>query len=1174
MAPVALSLILVTLAAAPIVASWRLAEPAAASPAREAPALPEPRPGTPATLSGQLDPLPLIPTDLPDPASRAAAERLRTVPVQDGPAGRQAFVDLWAALPAGGADREGLDQLGSALLTDQAVATSGDQDAATLQIDERLAPLQGAPANGDRLDDAALALLAVALAQIEGTPVPGVAPPAALLHHASTLLDTAVARFPDSRALTLDRALLARLPGTLTGRTAPLPALEAWVNGHPQDRTARYLLAQQLATGGQDARLTGQTGVQPGSVPGAEDRSNLARALGVLQPLLQQAPALGYAARGDAELAAADLVVAEAPGAARESAWAAVTDYDRALRLNADPGLYAARGAALTAIAAPDPDPEDGPVYREAVRSLQVAHGRQPQAVSFTLQLANLDEKTGDVESMRTHARQAMRAAAKARPALGDVRLTAAPRPSAIFGGGAANLTLSSGDRGFGGSSVGSGSPQLPVWPVGQQGAGTYEPADDLVPASRIPDLDAVERAGSPLDAGTTTALRADVLLGDTQAAAADRAAWDAAAAPTGGALADLRADRARVVHGYAAAVALVTGGTLAAGSNPDQTLALASTTLRRAGRYSDAAGVCERAGAGALVADRAVAYECAGESWYLAGPDHSTRARDDLAEARRQTAAQGPRTAAVGDELVLESATVQAQHQPDQLQQARDALAGLATKQASAYRAIAWKVLGDLALDRHDPRAALSAYDRAIQAFDARRDAVNSQAVAAARLAHVNRAIARLAQAQPSPNVPPCRGSPNVCETARTDLIQALQQDPGDAVAHVNLARVDRLQSRAPGDARDREARAEGAQAVQMDPRLTSAVPQPGGGDRQAAREELEDATRASPTYDLVLWNLGVLELGDSPRELLSHPLDPLLAQGHLARAIQLNATLGADQLEPEFEQDEHLYRGGGAPPYALVPFEQAQAWTAAALGAFALLAGLTALVRIGGVTARERGLRAAEGLVERRGGAMADRAGRALRALGRLPGRRHPWLATLPVLAVLTTVSAALDAPTPGAVLWILFAVAVGLAARELGHWIWARSERVRSSAAVWGWGFPLSLLLTVLPVSVAVGPYVGHRTEPPDAEAAFGVSLSGVLTNVAVFVAAFTLLLVYPVPALRLLATVQLGIIGWSLLPFEPLDGWVLLRHRPLVHLGIMAALVAVAVALAVAGGWLLS
>lgn len=80
---------------------------------------------------------------------------------------------------------------------------------------------------------------------------------------------------------------------------------------------------------------------------------------------------------------------------------------------------------------------------------------------------------------------------------------------------------------------------------------------------------------------------------------------------------------------------------------------------------------------------------------------------------------------------------------------------------------------------------------------------------------------------------------------------------------------------------------------------------------------------------------------------------------------------------------------------------------------------------------------------------------------------------------------------------------------------------------------------------------------------------------LTNVAVFVAAFTLLLVYPLPALRLLAVVQLGIIGWSLLPFEPLDGWILLRHRPLVDLGIMAALVAVAVALAVGGGgWLLS
>lgn len=1159
-------------------ASWRLTEPGAAAPAREVPGLPAPGPSVPTSLDNELNALPLVATP-PDPASAAAAAQLRTLHVLDGPADRRAFLDVWSALSAAGADRATVDALGTRLLTDRSSATTAAEDASALQVDAALRALAGDRANGDRVNNAALAMYSLALAEVEGTPAPGVAPPASLLNHASTLLNTAAATFPDNRSVALDNALLARLPETFTGSVAPLPALSRWVSAHPQDRTARYLLAEELATGGSDSRMTGETSQTRSDVSGGD----LATAEQALGPLMQEDPALGFAARGDAELAAADLLASSKPGAGLQQAWSALDDYDQALRRNADAGLYAGRAAALDAIAgnllqrAANPGAEAHNAQLAAVEALGVAFARQPQSVPFALGLADLEGKVGDFAAMRDHARQALSSAATWQPTLSGLRITSSSRPASIFSGGGGARPHSDGDRGFEGYSLGSGRPQLPVWPLMGLGAGGYELTGGLIPTTRIRDLDVAERAGSPLDAGAAAALRADILLGDPDGAARDLAVWDRALASAAGVVPDLDTERAQTIRGYQAAAMLVTHGTVPAQGDPDVALMLASTTLRRAGRFTQAATVCERAGIRGLATDTAAAFQCAGESWYLAGRSYADRAEEDLSRARgeaTQRSSQAPRISAIRatspDEVALELAAVQMDHQPAQLDEARSNLTALATNRGGSWQTIAWKQIGDLALDAHNPTTAISAYDSAIASLsDSVIDTV--RATAAARQAYVNRAVARLAQDRTGPDKPPCQRSTSACLAASADLERAIDQDPGDAVAHMDLAWVDRLLARGHDAREEEEAVMEGKKAVDLDPRLFPALGDLGiqeaeNGDPEAARRHLEEAVGGAPMYDLGQWNLGALEMRDGPVDLVHHPLDPLLAQGHLARATQLNAALGAKQLEPDFTKDERIYQVSSSHSAVLIPYEATQAWTAAALGGFALLASLV------GIGVREFGLRFAGEQVEKGKPSLAGRVDRALQGLALPSGRLVPWLVTVPVLVVLTIVSEILKAPLVG-ILWLLFGVGIGVAARELGHWFWARWERLTSTPAVWGWGFPLTLLLAVIPITGSVGPYVGHRVETSDSGQKVRGSLAGVLANVAVFGAALGLAVLVPLPAFRLIAVVQLGIIGWSLLPFEPLEGYVLLKKHPWLEMGIMAALVIVAVALGERSGWLI-
>lgn len=84
--------------------------------------------------------------------------------------------------------------------------------------------------------------------------------------------------------------------------------------------------------------------------------------------------------------------------------------------------------------------------------------------------------------------------------------------------------------------------------------------------------------------------------------------------------------------------------------------------------------------------------------------------------------------------------------------------------------------------------------------------------------------------------------------------------------------------------------------------------------------------------------------------------------------------------------------------------------------------------------------------------------------------------------------------------------------------------------------------------MPARLSTGPYAGHRALPgvPSRKARW-VFLAGPVANLAAAVFAYALYLAQPMPFFRLLAVVQLAAAGFSLLPFEPLDGAALGRER---------------------------
>jgi hypothetical protein len=102
----------------------------------------------------------------------------------------------------------------------------------------------------------------------------------------------------------------------------------------------------------------------------------------------------------------------------------------------------------------------------------------------------------------------------------------------------------------------------------------------------------------------------------------------------------------------------------------------------------------------------------------------------------------------------------------------------------------------------------------------------------------------------------------------------------------------------------------------------------------------------------------------------------------------------------------------------------------------------------------------------------------------------------------------------------------------------------------------------------VGLSSGPFPGQRVVAKDEQSATWVYAAGPLANLVIAIFTYLLYLWHPMPGLRLIALVQVTAIGYSLLPFEPLDGKALARTHPrLVGIGgLVASLVGV---LAVAG-----
>jgi len=1136
------------------------------------PPLPVSAAGAPADLTGSIDLLPLVEREFPDLASRRAADDFAGATLLAPQGAAQMFLDAWDSLVVPAGARPAVLQLAGRMVGDDTYVGLPENDPPDFRsvLNTAFAALVAQPQNAGRLNNAAVALFFLGVANEYGRPVSqlrglAVARSGRVEDAALRLLAEVERRFPDDRAARLNYAYLRSIvpTGGNAIEFAIAPAARQLARD-PADRTARLLLASlQVRQNGSD--------------------DGIAEASATLAPLAGDAAtaALAHAALGDAYLIGGRMHQAEAPFRARELAKRALAEYDRTIELSSDAGGYAGRASALALLGA----------FPEAIAAQQ----------------------------------RALAAGAGWNPPLRTLRLESTVDPSGL------STDLVDGDSGYLGLSAGSDRAHAGVWREPQGGG--YIVAFDLIPRVDDPVFGGTEQRRRVLpapDVAAMLAVAASTVSGDIDGAAADAGSWEQTILRGPGTAGNPHWEPFRVdlVRGVALAPALVAGRIAPAGVDQTPLMQYAQTVLRRAGRFAEAAAFCRRmAGAPAGFVDRPAALQCEGEAAFHAGQTaDAARALQEAYQLRLDRPAdEVPATIETPMPVLALRAAAAAQAAGD-LNRARALFATHTTSKEylseALVQAISLDKIADLDLDAGNLTAAAGRYDVAIDRLVGGSANVDGpspddpQALLVYEHAINNRGITRLRQAQRDRAKPPAcdRGARERCKQAGDDFAAAAAIDPSNPVYLLNAGWAQRLL----GDAT--AARASLAAAAALDPTLFPALNDLGvlaarSGDLNAARHAFQAALAERPDYDLALWNMGILELQRGVRGVLS-------GQAWLARALIANPSWRRDAIG--YKTDERVYRttfGTSEQQTRGWAFGRTYSVATAAIASITFLAALAvAFLSFTSDKVREK----VKAILAKRGGSLAHKqavkiarehrpaweerltpsafdtgadlllalpeetsvrdklaklgSASIARASGRLrpviatrapaPLRSlpwaawEPWLLTVPALVLVTAWPAWRQNPLTGAAGALLGIVAAFLALimHELGHAVAARWKRAQVHVRSWGTGITLNLIL--LPVKVSSGPFFGHMVDEEHPHR-WLVQVSGPVANVLGAALLYGLFRLEPLPALRLGAQVQLAAAAYALAPIEPLDGKVLAQLHPrlLAVLSLAIAFVAV-------------
>jgi tetratricopeptide (TPR) repeat protein len=1114
-------------------------------------------PGPPGRLDAQLTNLPIVVTDFPDAPSLAAASEYAHLRVQPWTDVWTMFSDTWSSLVVDGSAAAAVSQLGDYLVSLQ----SGSDYYIDLgpQVQSYAAAalpgLVSDPRNADRLSNAAVALFDMGVSWDQGFAARsdyGVeyAYGTFLEARAMALLHESSIAFPANKVVVLNLAYLTSLiPGGCTPNIGNLQAALglalASLAMAPDDTVARLLASSlQVRDTSKFANVL---------LPGRSDQPpSLTAALATVDPLvgINVTAQLGYAAKGDAYLAAASGVSGQAPYQARHYADLARIGYEKALSAINDPGLWAGEAASLNIL--------DN--TSAALAAQRTAVSLAPDSAELLIGLAFAEERVGDFQGMRTAAQKALELSVTGiNPLFRESRLVSSSPGTPILG-----------DRGYLGYSIGSDRPRLPVYNVEQGcGAGGFVTTDDAIPALDYHDFDGAARYLPLPDAAVITAIAASLVLSDPSTAEADVNRWkDLAGSNATAGMDQLWLDRVAQIDGVdLQAVHLVTDGSVRQGTDPARAATFAEAYLRHAGNAAKQATLFARAAAvchlevigqgpfGAIAeADRSPARVCEGESAYHAG-DYAS------ASAAFEASYRDSQSADVGTEAAI--AIWKAGRPEEAHQLLLQILSGPGVNDTTFLGT--QEILGELLLDLGHPSEAIDHLEVAVLAAQSLQHSsggadFTSNLRLAAEHAYNNHGIALLGRAQPSPGaVPDCGAKQDVCKQARDNFAAALSMDPSNPYYLQNAAWSDRLLNRLSAS------RAELAAAVAADPSNFPVLNDLGvmaasEGDLTTAQQAFQSSLRARPDYDLAAWNLGVVDMQLGALNIAA-------GQAYLALASKENAQLRGSR--PEYQVDNRIYRATFG--QALQPLQSAgtiHGYSTAAVGTGAV-AAVSAFGDVVGVQFRSWLAKMLQAL----GRPLLARIVQPLRRLRfpqRLPAPVRTWFLTALVLGAGTVWTVLSRQGVAGGAELALAALAVGIAVmvHECGHLIAACVCKIKIEPAPSPLGIAMSLLL--IPLHVSSGPYAGHRlVSRKGIQRAKWVYLAGPVANLLVAGLAYGLYVVRPFPFLLLLTGVQLAAAGFSLMPFEPLDGAALGKSRT-DHATAFSFLAALLALVAGAGG----
>ena len=1072
----------------------------------------------------QIPPMPIAPTgaDLAEPlaleplpiiepgengSDRAVFEGFERLDPGDPDSAVALVLAARARFPRGPAD-----ELFTRLTSEEAVSNDLPQGQERLSLEEAARDeLQADPAYARDLNDLAIALFGLGVATQDddiGEPFAGFAGGGYPREPAYDLLRLGVQAFPDDRALTLNLALLASAsPANITEFEAvldPVATLDGFVDRHPDDITARLLLAHLESVGDTDG--------------------DLSEALATLDPLLNS-PAgerLARLARGDAMVAHAETRRLESPMLAWRLARAAVGEYDEAVAAGAGPDAYAGRALALDLL---------GDV-NGAIDAQRAAVELNPDAAVWWLRLAELQGCAGDQAGREASGRRALDAVGVSPSRLGASRLLRAD-PTA-------HVLVS--DRGFGGYSLGSGRPVVGViWPQ-PQGTGVVIDLDPFPsPPGCIP-LDETEPGVPALE----ESLLATIAQRNPDAA---RSLFGTYA--TGGAGEQDAMDLLFVAHlldGISTQDNFV-DALLAVQNRVDPAVAgPLCTAILDDGTFSE--NTLRTFDVGPALG------ACVAESAWRAGDEEAAHAAMQRTIGKDEGGQdEGLRFLQAG--MVAESIGATAE--------ARSAYRRAAADSYMIVPAL-WR-LGDLTLTEGDPVSAVALYDLVLavidqgagQQFD---DPLSIPELrSAVQQVRNNRSVARLlaADARSSSGLD-CAKDPEPCELAQEDIDAALASDPGSWIYQMNAAYVSRLR----GD--DEAARRLLTEAMSGEPSTAWAIDNDLGvldaerGAPGGARDHLLASIKGRADYALAPWNLGVLESSSGPGGFLA-------GQGWLAAAARLDRGFRSAPTEFVFDEAVfriELRRGRVAGVTELAsPAGVAAAVFAsvATVGSLGKLGG--ALVSPG----REAGMSLTKrALVGRR--PRLRSAGRLWFAARRLRIRWSAWFVWLPALAVLAggiVYGASRTAPDALVAGLLVGAgtVLLAIVTHQAGHRLVGAATGIRVTPGRWDAG--LITGLGALIFQAPTGPFPAEVLAGRDRKRVWLVALAGPIANCVGAAVAYLLWWIEPLPALRALVIAQLLVAAYFLMPAKPLDGSRLSDH-PVLTAAFGFGLAAVSAALA--------